>query len=113
MTTTADVAANVKSNVKSNVKTLEKQVKQQVDKKRHVVDGKVTQAKGFAQEKFGELTNNDQLRRAGRRTQLKGKLQERGIRFPGSKMLVALGTAVAVVAAYRFFRGNSEAAQAG
>ncbi|MCA9953321.1 MAG: CsbD family protein [Anaerolineales bacterium] len=116
MTTTAevasDVAANVKSNVKSNVKTLEQQIKQQVGKKRQVVDGKVTQAKGLAQEKIGELTNNNQLRRTGRRTQLKGKLRERGITFPGSKALMAIGTAVALVAAYFFFRTDSEAAQA-
>lgn len=116
MTTTAevasDVAANVKSNVKSNVKTLEQQIKQQVDKKRQVVDGKVTQAKGLAQEKIGELTNNNQLRRTGRRTQLKGKLKEHGITFPGAKTLVTIGTAVALVAAYFFFRTDPKAVQA-
>lgn len=105
---TATTAADVTANVKSNVKSLENQLKQQVDKKRHVVDGKVTQARGLAQEKLGQLTNNEQMRRAGRRTQLRGKLQERGITLPGAKTLLAVGTAVAVIVAYVFFRGNSE-----
>lgn len=106
---------NVKENVKSNVKTVEKQLKNEVDKqakkldkKRHVVDGKVTQVKGFAQEKIGELTNNDRMRRAGQRKQVVGKLQERGLTMPRTKTLFVLGTAVALAVAFVFLRGDSE-----
>jgi uncharacterized protein YjbJ (UPF0337 family) len=99
-----------------NVKPIEEQIRKQVDKqaekldkKRHVVGGKVTQAKGFAQEKLGELTHNDRMRRAGRRQQVKGKLQERGW-FTGSKPWLVLGTAVALIAAFFFFRGQPNTA---
>lgn len=97
-----------------NVKPIEQQIRKQVDKqaemldkKRHVVGGKVTQVKGFAQEKFGELTHNNRMRRAGRRQQVKGKLQERGW-FAGRKTWLMLGTAVALIAAILFFRGGSD-----
>lgn len=92
----------------TNVKAIEQQIKHQVDKRRNAVDGKVTQVKGLAQEKLGQLTHNDQLRRAGRRQQMKGKLQERGFWLTGAKTWIALGTAVALIVAYIFLRSGSE-----
>lgn len=98
-----------------NVKPIEEQIRKQVDKqaekldkKRHVVGGKVTQVKGFAQEKFGELTHNERMRRAGRRQQIRGKLQERGW-FTASRLWLVLGTAVALIAAILFLRGEPNA----
>ena len=95
----------------SAVKSIEQQIKNQVDKRRNVVDGKVAQAKGKAQEKLGELTHNDRMRRAGRRQQLRGKLRERAGWLTSSKTWLLLGTAVALIVAF-ILRRNGSASQA-
>lgn len=91
----------------ANAKTIEQEIRRQVGQKRHVVDGKINQVKGKAQEKIGELTNNKRLRRAGKRQQLRGKIQEKGGRMASSKLWLMLGTAVALIAAFIFLRSNS------
>jgi len=91
-------------------------LERQIDAKQHVINGKMTQAKGVVREQWGNLQNDELTRLAGKKDQVVGKLQS----TYGNSWLVRnsgwvlLGTAVATVAAafiYIFTRGSQESSQ--
>lgn len=72
-----------------------------MNEKEHVVRGKVTEAKGLVQEKWGELTNDDEQRLSGRKNQIVGRLEAKygDTWMARTNNWVLAGTAVAVLVA--------------
>ncbi len=86
---------------------------EEISKKQHVVsqnkvNGRLTQAKGIVLEQLGNITNDERMRRLGKKDQVAGRLQANY----GDKWVVRnrfwllLSTAVAALAAFIFLRPN-------
>ena len=96
----------VNDTAKSKASELNKAAKDEIDRRQTVFNGRLTQAKGVVREQLGNLTNNDNLRKAGKKDQVVGTLQANygNSWFVRNSNLVLIGTAVATVLALLFAR---------
>lgn len=100
-------AAKSKANeLNKSAKASAVKLNNELDKKQTVFNGRLRQAKGLIREQVGKLTNNESLRKAGKREQVMGTLQ---VNYGNSWLarkgsLVLIGTAVATVLAVLFAR---------
>ena len=84
--------------------------KDTLEKSQTVANGRLTQAKGLAKEVWGQVTNNDSLRRAGKKEQTKGYLQAtygNNWLVRNKTTVVALTAAAAAFLTYFFSRKNA------
>ena len=101
-----DVAKSKAAELNKAAKENAAKVNDGVSRQQTVFNGRLTQAKGLVREQLGNLTNNDSMRRAGKRDQVKGALQAN---YGNSWLvrhsnLVLVSTAVVTVLALLFAR---------
>jgi uncharacterized protein YjbJ (UPF0337 family) len=92
--------------------------KTQLESKRNAVAGTLTQAKGVARERWGQVTNNPKMQLAGKKDKVAGTLQKslgNSWAFRHKNLVLAFTAVAALMAAvsYYFNRANKVAVAAG
>lgn len=88
----------------------------QIDKKQNMMEGKLTQAKGVVREQWGNITNDEMTRMAGKKDQIIGHLQTNYgnkwvVRHGRLVMFGMIATLVCAALAFIFIRSNTSRQQ--
>lgn len=86
-------------------------LEQQIQEKQNVAAGKLTEAKGIVREQWGNVSNNDMTRLAGKKDQVVGRLQSTYSNSWASQnkgLVLLAAAAIGAAIAYLFTRSNGE-----